>query len=335
MGNLSSRSAMPHTSSGEKKEDVRVEEKQQQLQETHETGSSTPTKSRVRHLPVFEHATDCYGIALTGGRLYLSDGLYRVLIVNPSSGGRLTQYGSSYRPHNNTVDIIGQSPRFNFPWGVAIDEQRDRVYVADCYNHCVVVMRLGDGIVEAIWRSSTPQVFISPCGLAYCPTTDQLYVTDYSNHCVQVLRGSDGHCVQVLGTGQGHGSDQMCCPYGVAVDSDQIYIADTLNHRVVVYAKQSGTFLFQIGQGEGNGDMQFHSPRSVSVDSEAGVVYVADCFNDRVCVYRSEDGSYVRHFQVLQADNTEAFPVNVLWHAAAGVLYVTLDNLTTLCVYKC
>eukprot|EP00455_Lapot_gusevi_P013343 TRINITY_DN16481_c0_g1_i2.p1 TRINITY_DN16481_c0_g1~~TRINITY_DN16481_c0_g1_i2.p1 ORF type:complete len:104 (-),score=21.15 TRINITY_DN16481_c0_g1_i2:68-379(-) len=69
-----------------------------------------------------------------------------------------------------------------------------------------------------------------------------------------------------------------------------------------------------MGQGAaGSGNTQFNGPWSVSVDSDAGVVYVADYSNSRVCVYRSGDGSYVRHFQVVQADNSTAKPDRVMW----------------------
>eukprot|EP00455_Lapot_gusevi_P054113 TRINITY_DN8591_c0_g5_i1.p2 TRINITY_DN8591_c0_g5~~TRINITY_DN8591_c0_g5_i1.p2 ORF type:complete len:127 (+),score=27.33 TRINITY_DN8591_c0_g5_i1:211-591(+) len=115
-------------------------------------------------------------------------------------------------------------------------------------------------------------------------------------------------------------------PRCVEVDLHHIYISDIDNHRVLVYSKQNSAFLFQIGQGRGCGHTQLSGPWGVSVDSEAGVVYVADSENHRVCVYRSGDGSYVRHFQVLQADNSHVKPLGVMWHAATGVLYVTSYN---------
>eukprot|EP00455_Lapot_gusevi_P030041 TRINITY_DN3221_c0_g4_i6.p1 TRINITY_DN3221_c0_g4~~TRINITY_DN3221_c0_g4_i6.p1 ORF type:complete len:226 (+),score=24.64 TRINITY_DN3221_c0_g4_i6:3-680(+) len=218
------------------------------------------------------------------------------------------------------------------PCGVAVDEKRGRVYVVDEWYHCVVVVRLGDGMVEAVWGSqgSGPQQFKFPCGLAYCPHTDLLYVADRSNHCVKVLRGSDGQCVQILGTGR----HQMRSPVGVTVDSRHVFITDTGNHRVLVYTKQSGTFLYRMQQGRGSGNNQFNNPYSVSVDSEAGVVYVADCNNHRVCVYRSCDGRYIRHFPVLRADNTKAEAVCVRWDAAGGVLYVTTCGLIIF-AYEC
>eukprot|EP00455_Lapot_gusevi_P043945 TRINITY_DN5429_c1_g4_i4.p1 TRINITY_DN5429_c1_g4~~TRINITY_DN5429_c1_g4_i4.p1 ORF type:complete len:245 (+),score=44.27 TRINITY_DN5429_c1_g4_i4:32-736(+) len=230
-----------------------------------------------------------------------------------------------------------QPPRFYDPWGVAVDLPRGRLYVTDFSSHSVFGVRLGDGLVESVWGgqdTGEPQLK-EPRGLAYCPATDKLYVADHGHDCVKVLRGSDGYCVQVLGTGRGNGRDQMNGPQFVAVDSDRVYISDSCNHRVLVYAKQTGAFLFQMGEGqEGSGDNQFGNPCGVSVDREAGLLYVADSWNHRVCVYRSGDGSHVSRFPVLRTDDSEATPVGVLWDAASRVLYVTLTSSTTMCVYN-
>eukprot|EP00455_Lapot_gusevi_P047339 TRINITY_DN6381_c0_g2_i5.p1 TRINITY_DN6381_c0_g2~~TRINITY_DN6381_c0_g2_i5.p1 ORF type:complete len:314 (+),score=8.67 TRINITY_DN6381_c0_g2_i5:72-1013(+) len=291
----------------------------------------------VRYLPVFEQPTFCYGIAVSAGRLYLTDNFHHVVDVVDAAnngGGRVTQYGMF---DQSNMAIVGQPPRFYRPWGVAVDETRGRVYVSDSGNHCVVVIRLCDSMVEAIWNNkvSGQQPFQCPLGLAYCPVTDLLYVVDSGDHCVKVLRGLDGQCVQVLGTGQGNGNHQMDSPQGVAVDLNHIYIADTDNHRVMVYAKQTGEWLFQIGQGQGSGDTQFNRPLSLGVDSEAGLVYVTDSCNHRVCVYRGSDGSYLRHFQMFHADKNKAMPADVKWDAVGNVLYVTTPGSTTISVYPC
>eukprot|EP00455_Lapot_gusevi_P021353 TRINITY_DN2243_c0_g3_i2.p1 TRINITY_DN2243_c0_g3~~TRINITY_DN2243_c0_g3_i2.p1 ORF type:complete len:274 (+),score=60.89 TRINITY_DN2243_c0_g3_i2:211-1032(+) len=273
-------------------------------------------------------------MALAAGRFYLSTyDQHTVVVVDAVSGARVTSYGTFKQ---QGWPAVGQSPQFCYPWGVAVDERRGLLYVVDQSNSRVVVVRLCDGVVEALWGSegTGPHQLLYPRGLAYCPTTDLLYVSDNYNHCVKVLRGSDGQFVQVLGAGRGNGRTGMDLPLGIAVDSHHIYIADSDNHRVVVYSKQSGVFAFEMGRGEGSGNNQFKGPCDVSVDPEAGLVYVADYDNYRVCVYRSGDGSYVRHFQVLQG-NAKAKPVCVLWDAAAGVLYVTTENSTTISAYEC
>eukprot|EP00455_Lapot_gusevi_P010339 TRINITY_DN14669_c0_g3_i1.p1 TRINITY_DN14669_c0_g3~~TRINITY_DN14669_c0_g3_i1.p1 ORF type:complete len:163 (+),score=33.21 TRINITY_DN14669_c0_g3_i1:444-932(+) len=161
-----------------------------------------------------------------------------------------------------------------------------------------------------------------------------VYVVDCYNHCVKVLRGLDGRCVRVLGRGQGSGRNQMDEPKGVAVDDFQVYIADTANHRVLVYSKESGEFEFEFGEGDGlNEDTQFDHPCAVSVDIAGEMVYVADFDHSCVFVY-SRSGGYVNHFQVLQEDNTEAQPSHVMWDAAGGALYVTLEDSTTICRYE-
>eukprot|EP00455_Lapot_gusevi_P013506 TRINITY_DN1659_c0_g1_i2.p1 TRINITY_DN1659_c0_g1~~TRINITY_DN1659_c0_g1_i2.p1 ORF type:complete len:331 (+),score=15.19 TRINITY_DN1659_c0_g1_i2:76-1068(+) len=328
MGNLL---AKLHTSEENKENGIMAEQAGVNLQNAHQTADITSIGSQVRHLSVFEQTTDCYGMAATGGRLYLSISEHHVVdVVDATTGSRVTRWGTFKQPG---LAVVGQPAQFNQPWGVAVDEPRARVYVIDKLHHCVVVVRLCDGIVEAVWGSegSDPHQFRYPRSVAYCRATDRLYVADWGNSCCKVLRGLDGHCVQVLGSER---YNHLYYPLGVAVDLNHVYIASTRSHRVVVYAKQSGKFLFQMGQAEGSGDTQFHSPFSVSVDSEAGVLYVADTWNHRVCVYRSRDGRYIRHFQVLRADNTPAKPECVMWDAQTGALYVTIaGSNTTLCVY--
>eukprot|EP00455_Lapot_gusevi_P024720 TRINITY_DN2578_c0_g3_i2.p1 TRINITY_DN2578_c0_g3~~TRINITY_DN2578_c0_g3_i2.p1 ORF type:complete len:327 (+),score=57.80 TRINITY_DN2578_c0_g3_i2:75-983(+) len=290
--------------------------------------------SVVRHLAVFESDTSNFGVALSSdGRLYLPN-QHAIDVVDAASGGLVIRWGTIDEPGKA---VVGQPAQFYAPWGVAVGEKQGFLYVSDYFNHCVVVVRLSDGIVEAVWgsRGSGEHQLQHPRGLAYCPATDLLYVADCNNNRVKVLRGSDGQCVQVLGPGQGAGR-QLFFPSGVAVDAHQVYVADTGNERVVVYAKHSGEYLFHMGDGRGEGDTQFFQPWAVSVDSEAGMVYVADCYNHRVCVYRGGDGSYVRHFKVMKADNTsEAQPNSVTWDAQARVLYVSVQNSTTICVFGC
>eukprot|EP00455_Lapot_gusevi_P015080 TRINITY_DN17606_c0_g3_i3.p1 TRINITY_DN17606_c0_g3~~TRINITY_DN17606_c0_g3_i3.p1 ORF type:complete len:316 (+),score=57.29 TRINITY_DN17606_c0_g3_i3:138-950(+) len=269
---------------------------------------------------------------MSDGRLYLSAYSHHVVdVVDAASGHRVTRYGA-FKQHGQAV--VGRPAQFYCPYDVAVDETRGRVYVVDELNRCVVV-RQCDGVVEAVWgcESSDQLPSPEPCGLAYCPATDQLYVADRNHHCIKVLRGADGQCVQVIFQAGG-GANPLYFPSGVAVDFDHIYLADRGLHRVLVYAKQTGAFLFDLAQDENSGNTPFNGPYDVSVDSEAGVVYVADTDNHRVCVYRSYDGSYVRHFQVLQADQNKAAPRRVMWDAAAGVLYVTLCNSTNICVYE-
>eukprot|EP00455_Lapot_gusevi_P046278 TRINITY_DN6061_c0_g4_i1.p1 TRINITY_DN6061_c0_g4~~TRINITY_DN6061_c0_g4_i1.p1 ORF type:complete len:237 (+),score=29.79 TRINITY_DN6061_c0_g4_i1:260-970(+) len=216
--------------------------------------------------------------------------------------------------------------------GVAVDETRGRLYIADYSNDCVVLVQLYDGLVEAVWgsRGSEPHQFQSPCSLAYCPVTDQLYVADSDNHCVKVLRGVDGQCVQVIGTGQqGKGETQMSSPQGVAVDNDQIYVADTGNHRVLVFGKHDGAFRFVMHM------ISMKSPAVVSVDSEAGVVYVASFVDhDYMGVFRSSNGRFLRKIEVLRGDEDNQIitkPCGVMCDSVNGVLYVTSYDSATVC----
>eukprot|EP00455_Lapot_gusevi_P025294 TRINITY_DN2655_c0_g3_i1.p1 TRINITY_DN2655_c0_g3~~TRINITY_DN2655_c0_g3_i1.p1 ORF type:complete len:420 (-),score=107.47 TRINITY_DN2655_c0_g3_i1:61-1320(-) len=284
--------------------------------------------SAVRRMTVFEEASTCFGLAVSGGRLYVADHEFAVVdVVDGSSGARLTRYGTF---NQQGKAVVGQPPRFQSPYGVAVNQRRGVLYVLDRSLHCVVVVRLSDGLVEAVWGSegSDQQQFYFPASLAYCAATDKLYVADGQNHLVKVLRTFDGKCVELLGVLKG-----LSYPGGVAVDSHQIYIADTGNDRVLVLAKKSRELQFEIGTGEKSDNIELSVPCSVSVDGEAGLLYVADSCNHRVCVYRSSDGSYIRQFPVLDEDNSPIRPMSVMWDAVSGLLYVTPLDSTTIYVY--
>eukprot|EP00455_Lapot_gusevi_P046789 TRINITY_DN6217_c0_g1_i3.p1 TRINITY_DN6217_c0_g1~~TRINITY_DN6217_c0_g1_i3.p1 ORF type:complete len:292 (+),score=0.73 TRINITY_DN6217_c0_g1_i3:358-1233(+) len=288
----------------------------------------------VRHLPLFSESTSCSAALIFAGRLFLSCSSSTVEVFDPSTSNPLTRYGTLDEAGEPTIN---QPAQFSCPYGIAVDETRDRLYVADMENHCVVAIRLSDGLTEAVWGSegSNSDKFRTPCSSAYCPTTDLLYVADSANNRVKVMRGADGECVQVLSRVECEFNPELNEPQGVAVDNDHVYIADTGNHRVVVFSKHTGRWKFQLGEGYGGGNRPFCRPCGLSVDSKAGVVYVADSGNRRVCVYRSVDGGYMRHFEVVPQDNSEARPVCVWWDAAAGVLYLGLSDSTSMCVYEC
>eukprot|EP00455_Lapot_gusevi_P046280 TRINITY_DN6061_c0_g6_i1.p1 TRINITY_DN6061_c0_g6~~TRINITY_DN6061_c0_g6_i1.p1 ORF type:complete len:355 (+),score=54.97 TRINITY_DN6061_c0_g6_i1:149-1066(+) len=288
---------------------------------------------QVRHLEISGLFTQCSGVAVMGCFLFFAQfHQHEVLVVDADTGAEFIRCGRLGSA------VVGRPPRFCHPCGVAVNEEQRLLYVANPFADCVVVVRMGDWMVEAVWdnpASDEDRSYYSPCSLAYCPDMDLLYVPDTYKGCVKVLRGSDGQCVQVLGAGvDGNGVNPLrLFPEGVAVDNHHVYVAYSHNHCVLVYSKQDGEVLFQLGHGEGFGDTR--NPVGVSVDSEAGVVYVADAGNYRVAVYRSCDGSYLRHFNVLQEDHSKAKPSGVMWDAAAGVLYVTLADSSSICVYEC
>eukprot|EP00455_Lapot_gusevi_P004723 TRINITY_DN1194_c0_g1_i6.p2 TRINITY_DN1194_c0_g1~~TRINITY_DN1194_c0_g1_i6.p2 ORF type:complete len:330 (+),score=59.69 TRINITY_DN1194_c0_g1_i6:2111-3100(+) len=295
--------------------------------------NSNYSKRSVRHVAVFEQTSYCYGVAVSAGLLYLPIFSHHVVDVLDASCGRVARWGTF---NQSGQAIINQPPQFNRPTSVAVDETRGRLYVADSSNHCVVVLRLGDGVVEVVWGSlgSDRHQFQHPRSLAYCAATDQLYVADQYNHCVKVLRGLDGQCLQAIGPGTAPACHSIYHAIGVAVDPHHIYIVDKYS-RVVVYSKHNGEFLFRCGQRCGRGELCFFHPSGVSVDSDAGVMYVADHGNFRICVYRTSDGSYLRHFEVLHADDVKAKPTAVMWDAASGVLHVTTLSSTTISLYGC
>eukprot|EP00455_Lapot_gusevi_P053075 TRINITY_DN8202_c0_g5_i4.p1 TRINITY_DN8202_c0_g5~~TRINITY_DN8202_c0_g5_i4.p1 ORF type:complete len:361 (-),score=46.86 TRINITY_DN8202_c0_g5_i4:9-1010(-) len=312
-----------------------MDQEDKQDSQTHQSSSivnSGPHRSDVRHLAVFDQSSRCYGVAMVSGRLYLSNASQNVVdVVDATTGARLSRFGADSEQNPSPVDQSSQV-KFSCPWGVAVDEARDRLYVADRDKHRVVVLRLSDGSIEAVWGTVRDRLHY-PAGLALSTSSGLLYVADWGNHCVKGLRVSDGQCAQVLGTGKGSGDHQMNYPQGVAVCGEFVYVADTDNRRVLVYSQQNGRFLRQLVR-RATGEMPLYHPTGLSVDREARLLFVADYEKSRVCVYDTLHGDCLRHFDVVTSDNNPANPLGVMWDATRCMLYVTLFNATLLCTYK-
>eukprot|EP00455_Lapot_gusevi_P007245 TRINITY_DN13109_c0_g1_i1.p1 TRINITY_DN13109_c0_g1~~TRINITY_DN13109_c0_g1_i1.p1 ORF type:complete len:332 (-),score=63.57 TRINITY_DN13109_c0_g1_i1:124-1119(-) len=288
----------------------------------------------VRELTPFEEDSECYGVAFCGQQLYLSQYTRHVVdVIHTERGSRLAGWGEFGKA--SITAPPGHSPRFDKPWGLAIDPHQRRVYVTGEQNHRVVVIDLDEGIVEAVWgsRGESAHNFFYPRGIALAPHTELLYVVDGDNNCVKALRTEDGECVRVLGSGLGRGKTQMSNPHGVCVDRQYVYVTDTNNHRVVVYSQHEGRFVRRLGAGHGEGEAQFNTPIGVSVDEKSGLLYVADSNNHRVSVWSTSDGTFQRQWTIT-LNHEKKHPIGVEWDPASSVLYVTLLNSKSVLVYN-
>lgn len=139
------------------------------------------------------------------------------------------------------------------------------IYVADTWNHRLLVIDSGGQVVREIGRNgeltdtgNSPDpgtqtgLFFGPRGVALA--NDEIFVTDTGNERVQVF-APDGTFLRAFG---GYGSEpgQLLEPVGIAIGPDNnVYVADSGNARLSVFAKD-GTPLWQtpipswVNQGE-------------------------------------------------------------------------------------
>jgi len=213
--------------------------------------------------------------------------------------------------------------RFNWPWGVAVNERKE-IAVTDRGNKRVQIFS-SDGTYLRSFGSKGDQEgeFNDPLGIAFF-NNENIAVTDRLNHRVQIF-SEQGEYLSQFGGG-GNLDHQLNCPWGLSVDSDgNVIVADTENKLIKIFSPsgqflrkfggegslvdprhciqnenyfivsdagdhcikvfdREGTFLYKFGK-EGDGDGEFRGPRCLSID-KAGHLVVGDYDNGRVQVFQ-------------------------------------------------
>lgn len=170
------------------------------------------------------------------------------------------------------------------PMGLALSEDRQRLYVADRAWNVVFVFDFKTGAVKTIGDQERYPLTL-PVGVAL-DAQENVYVTDSGTGTVRVYDKSG----QFL---QGIGKDLLTRPTGVAIDAarQRLYVVDTGQndsteaHRVKVFDLQ-GHVLQEIGR-RGDGDGEFNFPTFASLDAQ-GRLYVVDSVNNRIQVFDPE-----------------------------------------------
>lgn len=130
------------------------------------------------------------------------------------------------------------------PSAVAIDEELDRVYVADRGRRCITVFtKAGEPVTEFGTRGEAVGQFEEPVGLLV--TDDGLYVVDRARHRVQQFN-HDGEHLRSWGT-SGLGAGEFFKPSQIVRDGkNRLYVIDLGNHRGQVFTS-SGQYLGAFG----------------------------------------------------------------------------------------
>ncbi|HEV8345283.1 MAG TPA: 6-bladed beta-propeller [Vicinamibacterales bacterium] len=256
-----------------------------------------------------------YGVAVSrDGRVYVTDTVARrVFVFDPAA--KLVRFvgenapGKIVKPMGVAVDnagrvfvadatlkrvfgygadgrlaiAIGRDGELQNPSGLAIDRDRQVLYVADAKKHQVLCYSSADGsFLRAVGKRGVEQgEFNFPTNLAV-DRGGRLYVADTLNFRVQVFDAS-GAVVRTIGS-QGDGPGHLNRAKGVGVDSDgHIYIADTSFNNFQIFDADGSILLFVGTTGVGPGE--FLLPAGLFVDDEDRI-YVADQGNARVQVFQ-------------------------------------------------
>lgn len=200
------------------------------------------------------------------GRLIVSDSEAALLYVFDAQGALLGTLGEKMLQR---------------PCGVAVDAERDRIYVADAGAHQIVVMS-GDGTeIGRIGRRGTgPGEFNFPTYVVL-GRDGSILVSDSLNFRVQVLDSGGGFVRQIGQKGDMPGYFGQ--PKGVAIDPEgHLYVVDA-NFEAVQIFDRDGALLMSFGR-EGRGAGEFWLPAGISIDASARI-WIADSYNKRIQLF--------------------------------------------------
>jgi len=188
-----------------------------------------------------------------------------------------------YSPAGDLVVAIGRDGELESPAGMAIDADRQLLYVADSKKHQVFCYSTVDGAaVRTIGRrGSEPGEFNFPTNVSV-DKEGRLYVTDTLNFRVQSF-DPGGTPLHVFGT-LGDTPGSLNRPKGIGVDDEgHIYVADTSFNNFQIF-DQDGQLLLYVGT-VGSGPGEFYLPAGLFVDKR-NRVFVVDQGNARVQVFQ-------------------------------------------------
>jgi len=202
------------------------------------------------------------------GRIYVTDSGYHTVMVFNSDDRLISQYGKGI---------------LNGPSGVAVDNDRRRVYVVSTKAHRIEVFSLDDGrhLFGFGSRGSGPGQFNYPSDIAVGPA-GKLFVVDGMNFRVQIL-SSEGVYERQIG-GMGDAPGQFTRPKGISVDAEgNIYVTDSAFNNFQIFNPE-GRLLLIVGSGGVSMPGEFSLPAGIYVDQKRRI-FVADQLNRRVQIF--------------------------------------------------
>jgi DNA-binding beta-propeller fold protein YncE len=225
---------------------------------------------------VFRFATDAMGTlkAPVEVRLDSQEKIY----VTDGYGGKINVYSKE----GETLLSLGGEEGVKRPTGLAIDEERNRLYASDTPNHRIVVYDLDGNFIQEIGsRGSDPGELNFPINLAL-DRGGNLFVTDTGNFRVQIF-SPEGEFVREFGQlGDAYGS--FARPKGIGVSSENhVYVLDAAFNNFQIFTDEGRLLLFVGTLGRQPG--MFWLPTGLFIDQQ-DKIYVVDSVNRRVQVFQ-------------------------------------------------
>ena len=220
--------------------------------------------------------------------VWVADGALRSILCFDAEENLLLMFGTDAGRGKRKI------PTLERPAGLALDEERNRVYVSDAKLHQVFVFDMkGKFLARFGGPGPEPGQFAYP-GALLVDGEGRLLVTDTLNGRVQVF-DPDLKLVQVLG-GRGDTPGHFGQPKSLAVDSEgHIYVTDAVYHNFQIFGRDSreedpdklSVLMFVGESGRKPGD--FRIPGGIYINS-SDQIFVADQMNGRIQVFQFLSG---------------------------------------------
>lgn len=263
-----------------------------------------------------------YGVSARNGKIYVGDTVARNVAVFDLNAKKFTRIGVDdpgalrmpfgmdldaagnlyvvdgtlkrvhvYDPNGKFLRMLGQDIKWSRPVGLAVDNERKRLYVVDAGgvdkkdDHVVRVLDIETGKLQFVIgkRGDGPGEFNLPRD-AVVGADGLLYVVDGGNFRVQVF-DKDGKYLKTFGA-VGRQSGQFSRPKEIAADAKgNIYVVDTAFGNFQIFNPE-GKLLLDVGsRGSADAPAKFMLPSGIAVDND-GRIYMVDQFFRKVEVFR-------------------------------------------------
>lgn len=223
------------------------------------------------------------GIAVdASGNVYISD----------SNKNRVFAFSADKKP----LFAIGDDERLSGPVGLAVDDERKRIYIVNSRKNNIAVYDLaGNFIFTFAGPGTRPGHLNYPIDLDI-DSKGNIVVADAINAKVQIF-SPDGKFLSRFGQ-RGDNPADFQLMKGIAVDrkTDNIYVVDGRGDRFTIFSR-SGEALLSVGRSGNVGSKTspgvFALPQDISIDKN-GAIYVVDSLNNRVQVFQIVDDEWLK-----------------------------------------
>jgi len=239
------------------------------------------------------------------GQFYFPRGLVfdhhrDLLLILDCGNNRVQVFSCDGDDGGSFVSKFGEEGRqpgqLQYPDGLAIDHDHDRILIVDSANDRVQSWSLSEqSFLSCIGQYGSRDLeFNYPHGIAIDKHHNRIIIVDSKNHRLVFLSSIDLSFLFSVGK-RGSQPGEFYRPSRIAIDDDRhrIIITDTQNYRVQVLSLIDGSFLFEFGS-KGDQPCQIALPQGVCIDNQ-GRIIVADFYNRRLQSFTHE-GHHISSF---------------------------------------